>query len=93
MERTPTVSHPSEARSRASAPSGRSANIAAAVADSCEELRSVERMIYASDKCSPAGLLLSQLRLALSRMVDGRPMTRSDCFALLHAGSRLSSEQ
>lgn len=61
-----------------------------ALADSCTELRGLEKHLFAGDRCSPAGLLVAQLRLDLIRLEDGVAFTRTDILCLLTVASRVT---
>lgn len=61
------------------------------MADSCAELRALERLLFAGDPCSAAGLLLAQIRLLFARAQAGVVIRRGDLLSVLQAASRVSS--
>lgn len=53
-------------------------------------LRNVERVLFRSNPCSAAALLLAQLRLDLVRLEDGVALTRTDILSLLTVAGKVS---
>lgn len=67
-------------------------SIEQALGASRTELRAVERLLLSSDRCSPAGLLVAQLRFDLVRLESGMALTRGDVLSLLATACKISAQ-
>ena len=61
------------------------------VADSCAELRSLEKLLFAGNSRSAAGLLLAQIRLLFARAQVGVAIHRGDLLSLLQVACRVGN--